>query len=376
MSTSVPQFVFVVEHSLGNAIHGRNIERALSREDTFRSTMIRVEHGHTGVASRIPVLRSWSFEASTAAHRALRSHLDTSTADALYIHTQTSALRSCGLMRRVPTVVSIDATPMNYDTMGAGYGHKRQPAAVEEAKRRVTRRVFRAAAALVAFSRWAADSVVNDYDIAPERVHVIPAGVDLSRFRPGTGPRVAGPARILFVGKDFARKGGPELVQAMGRLADVAELDIVTGVPPALPDGLPIRVHTGLTHESEELFDLYRNADIFAFPSTGDCMPNAVCEAAACGLPIVCCPVGAIPEVAVAGRNALMVPSGSPEALAGTLRRLVEQVDMRLSFAQASLEIARGDFDASRNLQSVFDLLRAVSLSKSPHPIAGKARGH
>ncbi|HET7486301.1 MAG TPA: glycosyltransferase family 4 protein [Acidimicrobiales bacterium] len=355
------RFAFVLEQSLGNVVQGRSIERAVAADGHVDATLIRIEHGHGGLASRLPALRSWSFEASMAARRALRERLRQGRPDAVYIHTQVSALLSVGVMRRVPTVISLDATPINFDQLAASYGHRTQAGAVEAVKRRINRRALAAAEAIVTYSDWAADSVTGDYGIPADRVHVIPVGVDLRRFRPGSGPRPEGPPRVLFVGGDFARKGGPELLDAMRRLDGAAELDIVTPDEVAVPDGLAVRVHRGLTHDSDELYRLYREADIFAFPTHGDCLPNAVCEAVASGLPVVATGVGAIGEVARNGRNGLLVPPGDAGALAAALRTLVEQPELRRSYAEQGLELARRRLDAERNGEAVLDLLRSVS---------------
>ena len=63
-------------------------------------------------------------------------------------------------------------------------------------------------------------------------------------------------------------------------------------------------------------------ADIFALPSLYEGMPNALLEAMAAGLPAVATPVGAVPEMVVDGREALLVPPGDAGALARALAEL------------------------------------------------------
>ena len=104
--------------------------------------------------------------------------------EAAFIHTQVAALLATGLMRSVPTVVSLDATPVNFDQEGDAYGHRRNPPLVESAKRRLNQRPLSRAAAIVTWCRWAATSLVDDYGVEESRIRVVPPGVDVGLFRP------------------------------------------------------------------------------------------------------------------------------------------------------------------------------------------------
>ena len=210
----------------------QTLSRAFAQESDIAATVIRVKHDATRRVGQVPILRSWSFEASWEARWALNDRLAGGQADAMFIHTQASALLAAHFIRSIPTIISMDATPMNYDSVGKSYGHIRQGPALEWVKRRVNRRAMSAAAAIVTWSHWAAQSVVNDYGIHERKVQVIRPGVDLQRFHPGSQSRAPGPARILFVGADFVRKGGQDLLKAMPYLGDLAELDIITASRP------------------------------------------------------------------------------------------------------------------------------------------------
>ncbi|HKF18723.1 MAG TPA: glycosyltransferase [Candidatus Dormibacteraeota bacterium] len=104
-------------------------------------------------------------------------------------------------------------------------------------------------------------------------------------------------ARSLpFVAGDLERRGGAHLLHAVGDLPDI-EVDIVTSGKVEPRTGVHCRVHRGLRPADRALQDLYRTADVFAMPSRGACMPQALAEAAAAGLALLSTPVGAIPEI-------------------------------------------------------------------------------
>jgi glycosyltransferase involved in cell wall biosynthesis len=352
----------VFEQALSHVVHGNNLERAVGREPDIAASVIRVEHRDGRPTSRLPGLRSWSFEASWQARTALRKRLGRRRADAVFIHTQVASLLSVGVMRDVPTVISMDATPINYDSVGESYGHSRQAAPVEWAKRGVNRRALAAANAIVVWSQWTANSVVGDYRIPEHKVHVIRPGVDLQRFRPGPQAEPTQSVRILFVGGDFVRKGGDDLIEAMRQLGPSAELDIITTSPPAgIPSGLTVRTHVGLGHDSEEFFDLYRRADVFALPSRGDCSPHVIAEALASGLPVIVTEIGAVAEMVADGKTGFLIPAGRPRRLAEKLGMLIEHADMRQAMGTEARRMAEREHDGGRNAQAIFELMRHIS---------------
>jgi glycosyltransferase involved in cell wall biosynthesis len=365
------RFVFVLEQTLGHVAHAGNIEQALDRQDWIESTIIRLPFGGGGW-NGVPGLNNWSIRASRMARSALRRRLAEGPVDAIFIHTQVASLLSFDIMRRTPTVVSLDATPKNFDDIGLAYRHSRSGRLSEWAKAAINRRAFGAASQLVTWSRLASDSLVADYQVAAGKIQVIPPGVDLGLFRPGERTRGAGPVRVLFVGGDFVRKGGPELLTAMCELPPNVELDVVTGSDVVgIPSDVTCRVHRGLKPRAAELIDLYRRADIFALPSRGDCLPQVLAEAAAAGLPLVATPTGAVPEIVRDGVNGFLVPVGSAAELASALRRLVDNPTLRRRMGSESMAVAARDHDAAANNLRIFALMAAAAGHAEPARITG-----
>ncbi|MFZ0215601.1 MAG: glycosyltransferase family 4 protein [Candidatus Dormiibacterota bacterium] len=366
------RFAFVLEQTLGHAAHTRNIERLL-QADGVGADLIKLSYRKRAELprwERLPGFRTWSFQASRGARDGLQHRLRQGRLDAIFIHTQVAALLAPSIMRTVPTVVSLDATPHNVDALAAAYDHRRNADVLEHVKVRINQRVFRRAAALVTWCHWAARSLERDYDVPPESIRVIPPGVELGLFRK-VAVRRPGPPRILFVGGQLERKGGTDLLLAMQRLGSAAELDIVTGGEVTVPDGVVCRVHRGLEPQSPPLLDLYQQADIFALPSRGDCMPQAIAEAMASGLPVVASTVGAIPEMVTDDVTGYLVPPSNPYRLALALAKLVREPSLRAGMGRAGQLQADEEHDAMRNNRAIVELLGEVAAG--PPAVLGRS---
>ena len=355
------RIAFVIEQTLGHVAHTRNIERALAREESAHFELVKVPFAEREGWRRLPGVGSWSVAASLATRRALARLERDGPLTAAFIHTQVASLFSVPFMRRVPTVISLDATPVHLDAEGAASNHRRNPEPVERLKLEINRRSFKAAFHLVCWSQHAARSLESDYAVAPDRISVIPPGVDTSLFRPLESPRPEGPVRVLFVGGDFVRKGGPDLVAAMGALSSRAELDVVSGADiPAPPAGVVMRVHRGLKPQSPELVDLFRRADVFALPTHGDCLAQAVVEAMACGVPVVSTSVGAIPELIQDGVNGYLLAAGDVGGLRDAIERLATDAPLRARLGAHALRSTRAAHDAMNNNGRIVSMLMSM----------------
>ncbi len=355
---------FALEYSLGHTTHAQNLKRVLETHSGVAPTYVDLPYaGMTGTWTRLPGVRSnWSVRASLGAWLGLRRearHLD----GALY-HTQVTSLFSAGLMRRVPSVISLDATPVQYDALGAFYGHTPSAnARLEALKKRLNQRAFGAARHLVTWSEWAKASLVADYGVAPEKISVIPPGISTSLWRRPRTARAPGPVRLLFVGADFPRKGGDTLLEAFRLLPpNLAHLTIVTKTQEIGDNPANVTVRHDVAPNSEALLKLYADADLFVFPTRGDCLPLAVMEALTSGLPVVTTTVGALPEAVTHGETGWIVPPNDAPALAAALGALAGDAALRqqLSVQAAAVGLERFDADTNygRLIQTVQDAQR------------------
>jgi glycosyltransferase involved in cell wall biosynthesis len=361
----------VMEQTLGHVTHFRNLRQASDGYPDLAPTWLPIPFDVRGPARLVPVLRSnWSVRASWRARRALARALRASPHHALLFHTQVTALFSVGLMRRVPTVISLDATPINYDSVGSHYGHR--PAGhgfLDRRKYLLNRRTFHTASALVTWSDWARRSLCDDYGVDPSRVRVIAPGASAAYFKIGAD-RAARPdavdaqrpVRLLFVGGDFQRKGGSLLLESMrGPLGDRCELHLVTHADVAPQRN--VHVHRGLGPNSPELLRLFAEADIFVLPTMAECLAVAVMEAMAAGLPVITTDVGALGEAVRSDESGLLIRAGDLAALRHALRLLVDDSGLRRRMGRAGHRLARQTLDAARNGRALLDLVAEVAES-------------
>jgi len=183
------------------------------------------------------------------------------------------------------------------------------------------------------------------------RVWTIHSGVDLSRFgnmpsRAQARERFEIPADALVVGAVGAlveHKGHRVLLEALAHLKGPS-MDpwLVLAGEGELRDRLAREGHDrqvkvrflGYVQEPAEL---YPALDVLALPSlSGEGSPGVIKEAAAAGLPVVATDVSGTSEILRDGLEALLVPPGAPEPLAGALGRLLADPALAGRLSQAA----------------------------------------
>lgn len=287
--------------------------------------------------------------------------------DAAYFFQQTICMFLWRFRRRVPYLIALDGTPLWYAKNDLWYAQPRfDPTTLpSRLKHELTRRVYAGAFHLLPLSWSCRDSLMEDYGIPAARITVVPPGIDLARYAaPDRAvPRPPGlPFNVLFVGADFKRKGGDLLVALASQpeFQDV-QFNLVTRSyqGPALPN---VRVHDGLTTNSEPMLRLYREADAYLLPTRADSHAIASLEAMAMGLPVVTCPVGGVVDVVEDGKTGYLVARDDLQALAGHLRRLRADAGLRLALGQAARRRVEERFEARAVAATVVGLmLRAAA---------------
>lgn len=221
-----------------------------------------------------------------------------------------------------PTLLYVDCTHHQSAMMWPAW-NPLSGAALETWYRR-ERKIYHRAEHVFAFTRDTRDSLVEDYGVDPARVTV--TGMASYRALPDRAPvrTVGGPPSILFVGNDFARKGGPELLAAFRTVrAQVPDARLLlVGTQPGIAAEPGVEV-LGRIADERRMAALFAEASVFALPSIFDPLPGALIEAMAFGLPVIATRQMGVPEVITDGVNGRLVDPGSIEELANALLEIL-----------------------------------------------------
>jgi D-inositol-3-phosphate glycosyltransferase len=218
---------------------------------------------------------------------------------------------------------------------------------------------------LLASCQAEADQLVDLYGAAPDRIEIVPPGVDHAFFSPGYAPGERAGARaalglgdapmLLFVGRIQPLKraglavaalaamgrrdatlvivGGPSGADGERELASVRALAEVAGVADRVRFVPPQPHHL--------LSSWYRAADLVVVPSRSESFGLVALEAAACGTPVVAAAVGGLTSIVDDGVTGLLVDGSDPAVWAAHLDAVLDDTDGSRAMAHAAVVRAR-----------------------------------
>ena len=169
-------------------------------------------------------------------------------------------------------------------------------------------------------SDWVADSAVNYYKANPRDIKVVTFGANVDPNMIPTPDRIlercqSKQCRLLFIGKDWQRKGGYiafETLEILNQMGIDSELVFLGCIPPAGFQHQKMKVipflNKNIPEEQQQFSELLLNSHFLLFPTQADCSPFVICEANAFGLPVITSDVGGIPTIVQNGKNGYTLP--------------------------------------------------------------------
>ncbi|MBI4354775.1 MAG: lipopolysaccharide heptosyltransferase II, partial [Candidatus Omnitrophica bacterium] len=198
--------------------------------------------------------------------------------------------------------------------------------------------------------------LIDRFGVPPERLRVIPRGVDLSEFTPppnhlvGGQPHEARPWRIGLIGRLSTIKGHDVALRALHQLVQnrlAVRLCVVGDAPshkPHIRSALEQMSRSlqidhaiewlGMRHDIPEVL---RSLDLVIVPSVyPESFGRTVIEAQAVGVPVVASRLGALADIIEEGETGLLVEPGNPTALAAAVTRLLSDDALRRRLSQSA----------------------------------------
>ncbi len=211
------------------------------------------------------------------------------------------------------------------------------------------KRVLRKLPRLITVSQTSRRDIIDQFGVKPDRIDVVPVGVDQEIFRPQPEIPVV-PGRLLAViSSDVPLKGLAFLLEALAKLrteAPHAHLIVIGRMRPEDPArktvvrfGLEKAVTFTGNISYDEMIHLYGTAEVAVVPSLYEGFSLPAIQAMAAQLPLVCTRAGAVPEVAGNdGETALIVAPGDAGALAVGIKRALDDPELRARLGAAARE--------------------------------------
>ncbi len=348
-----PSIGYVASGELGWGTVRRRLGSYL--KENIRHVDIYPVEDHAGWEARTPYFRRLAWlRAALAGRRAAQAAIAAGHRDLLV-----ATLHNAPLLPSrsdVRYLVYGDATIGQLDRLygaeGATAWHKRFRAAR-------LRSLAASGHAFLCMSEWYRAGLRREYGVPDARSVVVPPTVELRDWRRRAYPDRTEAMRVLFVGTDFARKGGDLVLEVAGRpeMAGV-RFDLVGGESRGEEGNV---VHHGRL-DQPTLAARFAESDLFVLPTRADCSPNVFVEAGASGIPSVGTDVGGVSELVRDGETGTIIAHPEVDALAQAIRAYADDRSLLAERGAAAYDWVASRFQTRDAFRPALNLL----LTKHP----------
>ena len=245
-----------------------------------------------------------------------------------------------GSRLNVPIIFITDATPQ--------FLREFYSKDLPESRDRQEEIALRSAGHIVYSSQYMVNRALLEFkEISPEKLSSFPFGLNLDNALTEPPKKLPlDPVKLLFVGRDWYRKGGDIALATLDVLTTrgvSAYLTIIGCNPEVVQGRTDVRVYPYLDKTNpadlEKINDCYKNSHLFILPTRGDCTPMVVAEANSWGCPVLITRTGGIPSLMNEGRNGIMIDrNASAEKWADTVQDLISNSGNYNMLVQSSMQ--------------------------------------
>jgi phosphatidylinositol alpha-1,6-mannosyltransferase len=278
------------------------------------------------------------------------------------------------------------------------HGEELRLASTSRELRVLTRAVLRQADHVVANSAFTQSVLLEEWGLTPERVMVMPPGVDTSRFTPAAeNPEVrarlgwTGKRVLLTVGTMQKRKGQDMVIRALAQVRASCPNVLYALAGPGLERDSLARLAGELHVDDivqfrdspgeEELVNLYQECELFVMPNRRigwdvEGFGIVLLEAQACGKPVIAGNSGGTIDAVEQGATGYLVNGDSPAEIAAAVTRLLDQTELAAGMGTRGRRRAVERFDWSQLAGRVTERLsHEAGMSQGSHDLQRAAAG-
>lgn len=228
------------------------------------------------------------------------------------------------------------------------------------------KQVARRMTAIFTFSEYLRQSFIQNYGVPAEKVFNVGGAINLDTVPDEAPGKSYRSSRILFIGTEFTRKGGPQLLKAfriVRQSIPSAELHIVGPTQVSdLPPGAFLHGHLSKSdsEQSAKLDSLFRDASLFVLPSLYEPYGIAPLEAMLYQLPAVVTNAWALGEFVTPGVTGAVVEKGSVDDLATKLTQLLSNPEHLAAMGRHGREMVLTRYTWPAVVQRMAPLLHSL----------------
>ncbi len=206
-------------------------------------------------------------------------------------------------------------------------------------------------------------SLVEQYGLSPAKIQRVNAGYNVPACSI-PDPKRWSRQQIVFVGVDWERKGGPELLHAFTRVrrsCPRATLLIVGCRPRIDEPGVEIAGPASQAKVSEYL----GGSTVFCMPSWREPFGIAYLEAMAAGLPVIASNLGAAPDFVIDGETGYTVDPGDVQQLADRMEQLISDPQRAREMGQTARGLVETNFTWKRTQTRMWTAIQSALKDRS-----------
>lgn len=371
--------LFLSIHALGWSTFAEQLERYSARRDDIDACHIRLipPLWMRLLNRRLPVVggelahpnTTWSWLTG----QWLNGPLPLDRFDVIHVSPGTAALAAARLRagRSFRLSCSIDCTAALWSREMLGRS------SVQRRRMREERELYDRCDLVCPWSQWVAESLTHDYAVPPDRMRICRPVLDEAGV-PRASPTRRRPAdalvRLLFVGNDWKRKGGPQLLRwHQQHFASRAELHVVSAK--AAPDpGARNVVWHGYVPHARLISEILPEMDVFVFPTQAEMLGIVLIEAATFGLPTVTSRIAALPELVEEGRTGFLCDPTDEAAFVRGIGRLIDDPQLREQMSIAARAHAATQFSPDAQYGPLIDRWAELAKGGASEPASIQPR--